>query len=293
MRANPKFTKQPGEFWALVRSLSEALGYTSRAPRGAPKGSGELKVHSVQDQAAALASLGLDPELVLVNGRATALGSLLTKYFAYRAALLRDLVRPNLMTMEQARDLFHTQRKQLRPTCPLPMNKQKGDKREPAYLTGLINMLIHEAVGDLPCDYDPRQLTTFTRDGKPLRTLSRRVDGAFPAAANPIGIWEVKEYYFTTTFGSRVADGVYETLLDGMELEELHRSEGVRAEHVLFIDAHYTWWVCGKSYLCRMIDMLNMGMVSEIVFGREVLDRVPALARRWVRAYRRNLRTSR
>jgi len=28
-------------------------------------------------------------------------------------------------------------------------------------------------------------------------------------------------YYYTTTFGSRVEDGVYETLLDGMELEEL------------------------------------------------------------------------
>ena len=35
--------------------------------------------------------------------------------------------------------------------------------------------------------------------------------------------WEIKEYYGTTTLGSRVADGVYETMLDGLELRELQR----------------------------------------------------------------------
>jgi hypothetical protein len=222
---------------------------------------------------------------VLTNGAATQLGIQLARYFEYRAYVLHEHAQRNLMTMEQARDLFHEQYARLRPTCPIPMNKQKGEKAEPAYLTGLINMLVQEAIGGLPCDYDPRQLTTFTRNRVPLRTLSRRVDGAFPAAVNPIAVWEVKEYYFTTTFGSRVADGVYETLLDGTELEELHQNEGVRADHVLFIDAHYTWWVCGKSYLCRMIDMLHMGHVSEIVFGREVLDRAPALGKAWASIY--------
>jgi len=50
----------------------------------------------------------------------------------------------------------------------------------------------------------------------PLRTLARRVDGAFTDTVNPIAVWEIKEYYYTKTFGSRVADGIYETLLDGM-----------------------------------------------------------------------------
>ena len=50
------------------------------------------------------------------------------------------------------------------------------------------------------------------------------MDGGFPSITNPLAIWEVKEYYYTTTFGSRVADGVYETLLDGMEIEELEAS---------------------------------------------------------------------
>jgi hypothetical protein len=123
---------------------------------------------------------------------------------------------------------------------------------------------------------------TVTRDGIPLRTLARRVDGAFPSTVNPIAVWEVKEYYYTTTFGSRVADGVYETLLDGMELEEIREHEGIDVKHYLFVDAHFTWWDCGKSYLCRIIDMLHMGYVDEVLFGHEVLERLPSLVKEWV-----------
>lgn len=46
-----------------------------------------------------------------------------------------------------------------------------------------------------------------------------------------------------------------------------------------------TWWECGRSYLCRMIDMIHMGYVDEVVFGREVLTRLPELAREWKTAY--------
>ena len=161
------------------------------------------------------------------------------------------------------------------------MNKQKGEKKKPAFLTGLVNMQV-EAHSRVECDYDPRALTTFTKDGAPLRTLARRVDGAFPSTVNPTALWEIKEYYYTTTFGSRVADGVYETLLDGMELEELRNNEGVKAHHYLMVDSHYTWWECGRSYLCRIIDMLNMGLVDEVLFGREVVSDLPRLVKEWV-----------
>jgi hypothetical protein len=98
----------------------------------------------------------------------------------------------------------------------------------------------------------------------PLRTLSRRVDGTFPSIVNPLAIWEVKEYYYTTTFGSRVADGVYETLVDGMELEELEAASQRKIYHVLFVDDHFTWWVKGRSYLCRLVDLVHMGFVDEV-----------------------------
>jgi len=162
------------------------------------------------------------------------------------------------------------------------MNKQRGEKRAPAYLTCLVNMVIESVIGDRPCDYDPRELTTVTRDGRPLRTLARWVDGAFPSATNPIAVWETKEYYYTTTFGSRVADGVYESLLDGMELEELREHEGIDVLHYLIVDAYLTWWKMGKSYLCRIVDMLHMGYVNEVLFGREVVTELPRIVNSWL-----------
>jgi len=195
------------------------------------------------------------------------------------------------MDRAAAESSFVRLKRRLNPNCPLPMNKQSGDKKNFAFFTGIVNMLIESGIADSPCDYDPRALTTITRDSMPLRTLARRVDGAFPTTVNPISIWEIKEYYYTTTFGSRVADGVYETLLDGMELEELEASAGYQIDHVLFIDGRFTWWECGRSYLCRMIDMLHMGYVDEIIFGSEVIDRLPILVQEWVQKHRAMLRT--
>ena len=143
-------------------------------------------------------------------------------------------------------------------------------------------MLIEGNVDGYPCDYDPRELTVVTRKNMPLRIMARRVDGAFTSTVNPVALWEVKEYYYTTTFGSRVADGVYETLLDGMELTELLTNEGTKINHYLMVDSHLTWWVMGRSYLCRIIDMLHMGLVDEVLFGYEVVERLPDIAKEWV-----------
>ncbi len=107
------------------------------------------------------------------------------------------------------------------------------------------------------------------------------MDGAFPQAINPIAVWEIKEYYYTTSFGSRVADGVYETLLDGLELEELREAEGRDIKHLLIIDGRRTWWKDGKSYLCRIVDMLHMNYVDEVLVGREIGARLPASVAEW------------
>lgn len=283
MKADPRFLAKPKSFWALVRTLSQHLGYTERGRRGEE---GQVSIHRVADQARALVELGLNPEAVLTAQGPTPEGVELENYFRYRAEVLNGYVQPLLMDKDDVRPLFEEHFARLNPTCPIPLNKQKDDKRAPAFLTGLVNMLVEEATGGLPCDYDPRELTTFTRDGMPVRTLARRVDGAFPSAVNPIALWEIKEYYYTTTFGSRVADGVYETLLDGLELEEMEQNAGISAAHYLFVDSRFTWWKCGRSYLCRLIDMLNMGYATEVIFGREVLDRIPELGAEWARVYR-------
>jgi hypothetical protein len=276
MTPNSTFLNQPKAFWAYVRSISQAVGYTVR-------GEGQIKVPTVQEMAEALNGLGLDGTRLLKPDGATKLAQTLHTYFDYRASRLNTFVEPRLMDKDKARRLFEKLRAQLSPKIPIPMNKQKGEKKAPAYLTAIVNMLVEANAGGMDCDYDPRVLTTVTREGAPLRTLSRRVDGAFPRAVNPIAVWEIKEYYYTTTFGSRVADGVYETLVDGVELEELRISEGVNVLHYLVVDDHFTWWDCGRSYLCRILDMLHMGYVDEVLFGSEVVERLPAIVREWVR----------
>jgi hypothetical protein len=234
-----------------------------------------------------MTDLALNPSHLLDAANSlTEFGSDLREYFQYRAEAINDYVKPRLMNVQQSAKIFRQLKARHRPTCPLPLNKQTGAKKAEAYFTGIINILIEANAEGLPCDYDPRELTAVTRDGAPLRTLARRVDGAFPNAVNPIAVWEIKEYYYTTTFGSRVAGGVYETLLDGMELEELRENEGIDVKHYLMVDDYNTWWNMGKSYLCRIVDMLHMGYVDEVLFGSEVTERLPAIVREWVRLAR-------
>lgn len=284
MKPDPRFLAQSKEFWANVRTISQEVGYTQR-------GQGTIKVPTLAEVHAALEALTLGSRHIASHAdELTPLGEALLEYFAFRARVLNDTVQRQLMDKAAAEREFNRLKRTLKPTCPLPLNKQKGEKRNYSFLTGMVNMLVEAGIADVACDYDPRSLTTITHDSMPLRTLARRVDGAFPSVVDPIAIWEIKEYYYTTTFGSRVADGVYETLLDGMELEELRTATGRHVTHVLFIDDRYTWWECGRSYLCRMIDMLHMGYVDEVVIGREVLTRLPELVAEWIERYRVKLR---
>jgi hypothetical protein len=275
MKPEQRFLSLHKEFWANVRTISQEVGYTER-------GAGTIKIPKLKDIKSKFKDLKLDTHHICNEAeQLTEFGKTLFAYFEYRAEILNGFVQSQLMNKESAEIEFEKIKSRLTPSCPLPLNKQKGEKKNYAFLTGMVNMLIEEGLGGLKCDYDPRALTTITHNGQPLRTLARRVDGAFPSVINPIAIWEIKEYYYTTTFGSRVADGVYETLLDGMELEELKHSTNRKVQHLLIVDDYFTWWDCGRSYLCRMIDMLHMGYVDEVIFGREVTTRIPLIAKEW------------
>lgn len=276
MKPNPNFLNKPKSFWASVRSLSEQVGYGKKDT---------IIIPTIAQMVGAFEKLGLQPDRLVSDGEATQLALELHEYFSERSRVLVNEVQNMLLNAEQAKALFEEKRAEFAHKCPIPMNKQKGEKKAEAYLTALVNMMVERHAGGLPCNYDPSELTKFTRDGAPLRTLARRVDGAFPSTTNPIAIWEIKEYYYTTTFGSRVAGGVYETLLDGMEIEELRNQEDIDVRHYLMVDAHYTWWVCGKPYLYRMFDMLHMGYADEILFGREVVEEMPRIVSEWVEIF--------
>lgn len=277
MKPNPYFQGLDKSFWAHVRSLSQTIGYTAY-------GTASIKVPTFPEILDAMRALTLQCDhLLMLDGITPSPYAVrLLEYFAYRAHVLNGTVQYQLQTKEQALEMYTRLNAQYPSQRAAARNKQKGEKATVAYLTAMVNLLIEAHSQGYDYDHDPRQLTTVTQNGRPLRTLARRVDGAFPSVVNPVAIWEIKEYYHTTTFGSRVADGVYETLLDGLELEEMRISTGIDMQHVLIIDAHYTWWSCGRSYLCRMIDMLHMGYVDEILFGLEIEHRIPAMVGEWI-----------
>ena len=271
MKPDPRFQSETAEFWALVRCISESLGYSIRAKRGDSERS--LRRFTSDELAAHRVTFAVsNPTIARVR-----------QYLNYRAEMLEGYVRGNLMSRDQAKGEFTRLKKEYKPKCNLPFNKQKGKKRHRAFLSCIVNMIAEHHLGETGFVDNPRRLATVRdRNGKLVKTLSRRVDGAYPSLENPSAIWEIKEYYGTTTFGSRVADGVYETQLDGYEIREAERSGADSIQHYLFVDDLYTWWDCGRSYLCRLVDATHMGLVDEVIYGRELLSRWPAIVKSWL-----------
>lgn len=275
MLAFEEFRDMTPDFWAFIRYISETLGYSER-------GTNQVKSYDFAEvfEMCNINQIAVTEELI----RDAVL------YSQMRADILNNYAARLFMDAEQASMEFRKWEQIYRIgnyLCKLPLNKQKGDMRQVAFFTAIINILtektIREVTGvydQLGFDDDPRGLVYILDDDyQVIGASSRRFDGAYPGIENPLLVWEIKEYYYATTFGSRVADGVYETQLDGFEFKELYERTGRKVYHVLFIDSYRTWWVQGKSYLCRLVDAINSGVVDEVIVGAEVLTRWPELLR--------------
>lgn len=273
MKPNERFVNLPLNFWADVRIISEKTGYSKGDMVVSPTKEKIVRAYNEND---------FQVNHISSNGSLTEYGRLLIDYLDFRRDTLNNQVNNLLMDKEEAISIYEDLRAKLHPRNLAPMNKQKGDKAGVAYFTAIINMLVEAGIGENPCNFDPQKLAVILTDGQPAQVLSRRVDGGFPDVINPVSLWEIKEYYNTTTFGSRVADSVYETTVDGMELKDLFEHTGKKVFHYLMVDSHYTWWGMGKSYLCRMIDLIHMGYVDEVLFGKEVVTRLPEVIPVWI-----------
>ena len=289
MEANPMFTGKTNEFWAHVKFITEKLGYSrnnqviSHSKEKIINKFNELHINYIEDT--------LDEAI---------------EYTEYRKDVLNNIVKNSLMNVEEASHLFQKYYKVSKEngyTVSLPLNKQKGIKKDYAFFTCIINIITEQTLRKLKVSHnndnpsevildlfgkedtdmppplfndDPKNFVyILDKDNYLDGILTRRFDGAFPSLVNPKAIWEIKEYYYTTTFGSRIADGVYETQLDGFEINSLSEKVFGDIKHIYFIDSKQTWWDKGKSYLCRIIDMLHIGLVDEVIFGKEVETRWP------------------
>ena len=278
MRASNAYRDKSPMFWATVRFISESLGYSVT-------GRGIVKKYELIDISSLLREKNLlisHDELLEVKG-----------YLALRADLLNTTVRENFMDAAAAKieyERFCSLNDHNDFSCKQPLNKQKGNMRQTAYFTASINMLTEKTIKQVILqtegtgfDDDPQTLVYLVDDNRNLLGgTSRRYDGAFPNTLNPKIVWEIKEYYYTTTFGSKIADGVYISQLDGYEFRDIAHSAGRHIEHVYFIDGYDTWWNKGRSYLCRIIDAMHMGLIDEVIVGKEIFVRWPELLRTFI-----------
>lgn len=294
MKSTARWKHMPPEFWHYVRVLSEHLGYSRQKV---------VLRHTKSEIRQGLRNLGLSSiPLESPQGTHVSINDL-AEYFSFRADLIENEIAKNLQSAAEAKKLF--ERIAMRYTCGYhsqckdgsenariytvidgvpavaPYNKQKGNKRDIDFLTATSNILISHCLRGLSFDPDPRKVPAFTEDGLVVGSMSRRMDGAFPDCINPVALWEFKCYYYTTTFGSKISDAVYITDLDGRERSDAEKQTGMRIQLTLFIDAYSTWMEQGKSYLCRIVDLLQRGAIDNLVVGAEVETAIPEIVKEW------------
>lgn len=257
MKAFKEFRREDKSFWFFIRFISEKLKYSKK---------GVVLTYTVEQIEKLCEKEGINVSPDRINKAVL--------YCKMRAELLNNVVEANLMDVEEAKEIFETMRNSGKYKCKLIINKQRKEIKKVNYFTAIITMLAEEILGGKEgFDPDPRGLVYLLNNKKIIGASSRRFDGAYPSVYNPKIVWEIKEYYYSKSFGSRVADAVYETELDGYEFNEIYDRTGQQVYHVMFIDGYYTFWGKGKSYLCRFIDTLNMGLIDELIVGKEVLSR--------------------
>src|SRR5687768_4616920 len=130
MRPIPTYLKKPTRFWANVKLISEQAGYSIRT-RGGDKA---LKRYTFEDIVRVYKNEELDT--VFVNTEKAFFEDVLG-YMNYRAEIITTYAQPLFMDREAARVEYLALREKLKYVRPETMNKQKGEKRHPAYLASM------------------------------------------------------------------------------------------------------------------------------------------------------------
>jgi plasmid stabilization system protein ParE len=127
----------------------------------------------------------------------------------------------------------------------------------------------------LRVDVNPQKRATIV-SGDHIWVSPRRLDGAMPSLFNPVGLWEIKEYWGGTAGGSKMSDAIYECQLVGQELRTFEDRYGHRVLHYAILDG-VRQWAKRKSDLRRAVDLLCGGLLDELLVGSEVLAEWPRI----------------
>jgi hypothetical protein len=127
----------------------------------------------------------------------------------------------------------------------------------------------------LNVDVNPQKRAVVMSD-QHIWVSPRRLDGAMPSLLNPVGLWEIKEYWGGTAGGSKMSDAIYECQLVGEELRAFEDMFGPRVYHYAILDGRQQW-ARRMSDLRRAVDLLCAGLLDELLVGEEVLIEWPRI----------------
>jgi len=163
----------------------------------------------------------------------------------------------------------------------LTYGTQQAHHQSSKVLVQTVGVIAHQAsLGRQVPDTDPQARAAHLANGH-IWVSPRRLDGALPGLLNPVGMWEIKEYWGKTSGGSKMSDAIYELQLVGTELAIQEQISGVHIEHIAIMDGA-AQWKARAADLRRAIDLLYCGLLDELIIGREVMtDWEPAVARMW------------
>jgi len=120
----------------------------------------------------------------------------------------------------------------------------------------------------VPIEPNPQRRCVWVADQQ-LHVTARNLDGAIPSLVDPFLVWEIKEYWGTTSGGSKMSDAVYESALVGRELRDFEKRAKLHVEHAVLLDGK-AQWTSRKSDLLRFYDLYHQGLIDMLIVGREV-----------------------
>lgn len=121
---------------------------------------------------------------------------------------------------------------------------------------------------EISLNRDPQTRAIWCNE-RGLHVTARNLDGAVPSLANPLIVWEIKEYWGKTGGGSKMSDAVYECHLVGRELRDFEERADIRVAHIVFLDGKIQWSK-RKSDLVRFLDLFHQGIVDYLFVGNQV-----------------------
>ena len=257
------------EFWEYVKLI---LNYKPSRGRNKLAQTDEMQEVHLRATGEKIPDRVLSGKLLSPDGEVSALGQELIRYFCRRAqqvsSLLDDL-REEEEGLEEMESLGLIAKKH-KPQSP-------GQSESPRIVQQTIEAISQRVAAEsgMEVNTDPGgRCVMFVNDH--LLVTPRRMDGALPGLFNPVALWEIKEYWGRAG-GSKMSDVVYESELVGWALYRFNKAlpSAAQVHHYVIIDGKGRWKGDSRggrqSDLGRLVDLLNQGLISELLYGKNIL----------------------